>query len=111
MSTIDRDLLHPSWCVDHRHEMVGPHGECHGPKRQSLPDEHGYGLEAHVNWFDGDRTPQGFIAYLVDPRGEQFADLSPEAISLLIDLLETHPAEVLPMLRHLASTLRTEVPA
>lgn len=111
MKTISRDVEHPSWCVDHRHEMVGPHGECHGERRYSLVDEHGYGLEAHVNWYDGDRTPQGFVAYLASPNGEQFADLDPEAIGLLIDLLETHPNEVLPMLRHLAVTLRTEVPA
>jgi hypothetical protein len=111
MSTISRDLEHPSWCVDHRHEMVGPHGECHSKKHHSLLDEHGFGLEAHVSWYDGDRGPRGFIAYLASSNGEQFAHLSPEAIHLLVDLLEQQPAEVLPMMRHLATSLASEAPA
>jgi hypothetical protein len=111
MSTISRDLEHPSWCVDHRHEMVGPHGECHGDKHHSLLDEYGYGLEAHISWYDGDRGPQGFIAYLAGPNGEQFANLGTDEIDLLVDLFENHPDEALAMLRHLAATFQAKAHA
>lgn len=111
VTIVGRDVQHPAWCVDHRNEMVGPHGECHGPSRQSLPVELGYGLEARVHWYDGDAGPIAFIAYLDSPTGVEFASLDPDAVDLLVDLLETHPEEVLPTLQHLAASIRSEVPA
>lgn len=108
-----RDEQHPAWCVDHQHDFIGPHGECHGPIHGALgvPPWGGRDLEAHLYWPDGERKPVGYIAYCGADVGEAFAEIPVDAIDLLLHLIDTHPDELAPMLRHLADTLRTDVPA
>lgn len=108
-----RDDQHPAWCVDHQHDFIGPHGECHGPIYGALgvPEWGGRDLEAHLYWPDHEREPAGWISHADPDLGEAFALIPIDAIDLLLRLIDTHPDEIAPLLRHLATTLRTDVTA
>lgn len=110
-ATVSRDEQHPFWCADHANLLGGPLGECNSDSYEGLRDEQGAALQADVHQFDGDKKPWALITLLTDPAGEDYSELPLDTAEVLLRLLDNHPEEVAPMLRHLVNTTRTEVPA